>query len=50
MTSKRAERRGRSGKRFAVQRIIADGDLWVTEYVLGYEGGTGAARLSMIVG
>jgi hypothetical protein len=27
-----------SEKRFAVQRMIADGDLWVTEYVFGYDG------------
>ncbi|KAA5608633.1 nuclear transport factor 2 family protein [Rhodovastum atsumiense] len=25
-------------KRFAVQRIIGDGDLWVTEFVLSYDG------------
>src|SRR4051812_15700406 len=25
-----------SEKRFAVQRIIGDGDLWVTEFVLSY--------------
>jgi hypothetical protein len=27
-----------SEKRFAVQRIIGDGDLWVTEFVLSYDG------------
>jgi len=27
-----------SEKRFAVQRIIGDGDLWVTELVLSYDG------------
>jgi len=27
-----------SEKRFAVQRIIGDGDFWVTEYVLSYDG------------
>ena len=27
-----------SKKRFAVQRIIGSGDLWVTEYILTYEG------------
>ena len=27
-----------SQKRFAVQRIIGDGDLWVTEFVLSYDG------------
>ena len=27
-----------SQKRFAVQRIICDGDLWVTEFVLSYDG------------
>jgi hypothetical protein len=26
-----------SEKRFAVQRIIGDGDLWVTEFVLSYD-------------
>jgi ketosteroid isomerase-like protein len=25
-------------KRFAVQRIIGDGDIWVTEFVLSYDG------------
>ena len=25
-------------KRFAVQRIIGDGNLWVTEFVLSYDG------------
>ena len=27
-----------SEKRFAVQRIIGEGDFWVTEYVLSYDG------------
>jgi hypothetical protein len=27
-----------SNKRFAVQRIIGSGDLWVTEYILTYDG------------
>jgi ketosteroid isomerase-like protein len=27
-----------SEKRFTVQRIIGDGDLWVTEFVLSYDG------------
>lgn len=27
-----------SEKRFAVQRIIGNGDLWVTEFVLSYDG------------
>ena len=27
-----------SKKRFSVQRIIGDGDLWVTEFVLSYDG------------
>jgi len=27
-----------SNKRFAVQRIIGGGDLWVTEYILTYDG------------
>jgi hypothetical protein len=27
-----------SDKRFAVQRIIGAGDLWVTEFVLSYDG------------
>ena len=27
-----------SEKRFAVQRIVGDGDLWVTEFVLSYDG------------
>jgi ketosteroid isomerase-like protein len=27
-----------SEKRFAVQRIVGDGDLWVTELVLSYDG------------
>jgi ketosteroid isomerase-like protein len=27
-----------SKKRFIVQRIIASGDLWVTEYILTYDG------------
>ena len=27
-----------SEKRFAVQRIIGNGDLWVTEFVLTYDG------------
>ncbi len=27
-----------NAKRFAVQRIIGDGDLWVTEFVLSYDG------------
>ncbi len=27
-----------SEKRFAVQRLIGDGDLWVTEFVLSYDG------------
>ena len=27
-----------SEKRFAVQRIIGDGDLWVTELVINYDG------------
>ena len=26
-----------SEKRFAVQRIIGDGDLWITEFVLSYD-------------
>jgi ketosteroid isomerase-like protein len=25
-------------KRFAVRRIVGDGDLWITEYVLRYDG------------
>ena len=32
-----------SEKRFAVQRIIGDGDLWVTEFVLSYDGATSYA-------
>jgi hypothetical protein len=27
-----------SKKRFSVQRIVGDGDLWVTEFVLSYDG------------
>ena len=27
-----------SEKRFAVQRIIGDGDLWITEFILSYDG------------
>jgi SnoaL-like domain len=27
-----------SKKRFSVQRIIGDGDLWVTEFVISYDG------------
>ncbi len=27
-----------SEKRFSVQRIIDDGDLWITEFVLSYDG------------
>ena len=27
-----------SSKRFAAQRIVGDGDLWVTEFVLTYDG------------
>jgi hypothetical protein len=27
-----------SNKRFAVQRIIGSGDLWITEYILTYDG------------
>src|SRR5215472_6577801 len=27
-----------SKKRFSVQRIIGDGDLWVTEFILSYDG------------
>ena len=27
-----------SEKRFAVQRIIGGGDLWITEYILSYDG------------
>ena len=35
---KRAERCSRAKKRFAVQQIIGDGDLWVTEFILSYDG------------
>ena len=27
-----------SEKRFAVQRIVGGGDLWITEYILSYDG------------
>jgi ketosteroid isomerase-like protein len=27
-----------SKKRFAVRRILGDGDLWITEYILSYDG------------
>jgi ketosteroid isomerase-like protein len=27
-----------SRKRFAVRRIVGDGDLWITEYILTYDG------------